>query len=703
MPKPKVESGARGHHSRITHNDDTEAVNRALIVDDDPTHRLMMTEVLRQQGFAVAEAPNGEIARTVCREFRPSLILLDIDMPEIDGITACAALRQQVGRSLPIVMVTGLDDAESIHRAFSAGATDFITKPINWPLFHHRVRSILITARAAQDLAIGTKRIDLLERLAPDIALLVTRNGTIIDELGRQVVADLRDLEPKLDAIWPAEICIAMRQRISGTLKTRRKSTLTFELDVAGTVSRYEANFLPDGRDRVLMIVQPIAPSSRRDTESYRIAFYDPVTELPNLRLLERVANACLTAATLQERRLAVLCVAFNELNSIEADECSADMAATLKLNARAIQDALREIGDSVELDDTGARVARISRTHFAVLLKDIITRADVVTAANAIGARFAKNGGDDHRSFPVAPSIGISLFPENGRSFENLIGAAREAAEEARISDGHRFYSESAHLSTLAQLDVVNELKWAIEKGQLQLHYQPRIDLVTGEDIGVEALLRWYHPLRGIVPLDELLPLAEATGMMLPIGTWVLETACREIGRITTFPLRVSINLSAHEFADEELVARINTVLERSNLAPDRLELEVTETALRRPHDSRARLEQLKQIGVRVLLDHFGAGVSSLSELKRLPIAGLKVDPMFVQGSSAHAEDHAMCEVIITMAHKLGLIAIAEGVETTEELAQLQALGCDELQGFVVARPMPLGDLFRRLGINDT
>ena len=244
------------------------------MVDDDPALLLLMGEALSRAGFTIAKAANGAEAISLFREFQPELVLLDIDMPEMDGFAACATMRREADDwDLPIVMVTSLDDAASIHRAFEVGATDFISKPINWPLFQYRVGGILAAAQTSERLVASNDKIQALQRLAPDMALVVARDGTIIDRLGSRSQRSRSSRAGAVADLWPKEIAKSITQHIHRVLKSRANTRFEFRVDTEGQPRSYEARLLAHGRHRVLLIVQEITPS--KETEIYRLAYYD--------------------------------------------------------------------------------------------------------------------------------------------------------------------------------------------------------------------------------------------------------------------------------------------------------------------------------------------------------------------------------------------------------------------------------------------
>jgi EAL domain-containing protein (putative c-di-GMP-specific phosphodiesterase class I) len=300
-----------------------------------------------------------------------------------------------------------------------------------------------------------------------------------------------------------------------------------------------------------------------------------------------------------------------------------------------------------------------------------------------------------------VTASTGIALAAE-GLSPEDLLRAADTAMYRAkRWARPHQVFDEAMRLRSAARLSMESALHRAHERGEFRLHYQPAVSTVDGSVVGVEALLRWDHPERGMVLPAEFIPVAEESGLIVPIGRWVLEEACRQADRWRRFGREtwLSLNLSAHQLTASGLVEEVEAALETTSTDPTRLHLEITESALMADTEGAARvIRSLKRLGVRVSIDDFGTGYSSLSHLKRLAVDTLKIDRSFVDGLGREPEDTAIVMAVLGMAQSLGLSVVAEGVETEEQLAALRDLGCTTAQGFLFARPQPPDSVGRLL-----
>ena len=666
---------------------------QVLVVDDDPAVLMLLEETLLEAGFGVRSARSGDEAVEACADFTPDLALLDINMPVMDGIEACREIRRLCGSDFPIVMVTSVDDAMSIQSAFDAGASDFILKPINWPLFQRRMESIIQDWGQAAELNETQKRIAALQRVAPEQAMLVSRNGVVIEDLKERtssVRPDRVASYPTLDELYGADVARRFKQCISAVLKTCQPKALRFTLDEWGRERECQADFQVDGRERVIVVVQSVSSEAQAaPREVYQLAFYDAVSGLPNEHLFRRVAKTVCADAALQSRPLALYSVGIEGVDeqSGSVNEALTRDAARIIAGCAAKHPGLVPIGDQ----ESAERFARGDYTEFLLMLDNVHSADDVTSLLDSITRGFEKE------SPALTIAIGVAILPSDGNNPDVLIRAARGARKEAATEgDVSAFHGSAASVPVINTVDYAIELREALAQGQFELHYQPRVATLTGRVTAVEALLRWNHPMRGWVGLGEILHLAKATGMIFDLGDWVLETACTAAAGWATMAdaPRVSINLSRQELTREGLVGRIHNALDRTGLDPARLELEVTEAALLRAYDTGALLSMIKALGIGLVLDDFGTGHSSLASLKNYPIDALKIDASFVNGSTSNSSDAAICEIIIMMAHKMGLAAIAEGVETEAALELMAEQGCDEIQGYLVSKPLPIDKL---------
>ncbi len=665
---------------------------QVLVVDDDPAVLMLLEETLLEAGFSVRSARSGDEAVDACKDFEPDLALLDINMPNMDGIEACREIRKLCGDDFPIVMVTSVDDAMSIQSAFDAGASDFILKPINWPLFQRRMESIIVEWRRAAELNENQQRIAALQRVAPEQAMLVSRNGVVIEDLKERTSAGRANPVagfPTLDELYGADVARRFKQCISAVLKTCQPKSLRFTLNEWGSDRECQADFQVDGRDRVIVVVQSVSDDVRSaPREVYQLAFYDEITGLPNEHLFLRVAKSVCADAALHGSPLALISIG---VDGMDGDSDTVNEALAREA-ARIIGGCLKDFPAIIAIgeQESAERFARGSEREFLLMLGEVRSADDVNALVEGVAGAFTAEAP------ALTVATGVAVLPSDGAKPEVLLRAARGARKEAATGGAaSAYHGSAASVPVINTVDYAIELREAMAQGQFELHYQPRVATLTGRVTAVEALLRWNHPMRGYVGLGEILHLAKATGLIFDLGDWVLETACAAAAEWSQQTnARVSINLSRQELTREGLVGRIHNVLDKTGLDPARLELEVTEAALLRADDTPGLLSMIKALGIGLVLDDFGTGHSSLASLKDYPVDALKIDASFVNRSTSDSSDAAICEIIVMMAHKMGLAAIAEGVETRAELELLAEMECDEVQGYLVSKPLPVAEL---------
>ena len=422
-------------------------------------------------------------------------------------------------------------------------------------------------------------------------------------------------------------------------------------------------------------------------------ALHDALTGLPNrTAFLERLGTALMDART-GLGPFAVLALDLDRFKLINDSLGHSVGDELLREVARRLRTAVR----------SGDTVARMSGDEFLVLARQVRSRAEAGQIAESIIEALSKPLRLDSLEVLVSTSIGISLHPGDADAQETLLAHADEAMYSAKRRGGRTWQCFAADMNGFTQerLRLESDLHRALERGQLELHYQPRVDVVSGRVSSVEALLRWRHPERGYIPPLAFIPIAEETGLILPIGAWVLQEACRQARRWQNdgLPLRVAVNLSALQFRESGLLHTIATALDAQQLPPMLLELEITESAVMTDAQSSvAILEQLSRMGVVVSVDDFGTGYSNMSYLRRFPIDRLKIDASFVREMNDDPQTGVIVHAIISLAHSLHMKVIAEGVETPLQLARLAALGCDQYQGYLFGRPASAASLESKL-----
>lgn len=515
-------------------------------------------------------------------------------------------------------------------------------------------------------------------------------------ESARRVYAVATDATPSLDILWSAlpapQDCI-VRELLAGAL-TRRDPQLRYGFDIGidGDLRRFDVrlrlSFADDGRLlNLLGTLQDVTALSDTRRQLHALSFFDPVTSLPNRALLiEKMQHASQDNGP---GRFGVLMIELNRMRHVLDSVGRAAGDAYLLQAAKRLSSSLRET-------DT---LARLEADRFAVLVPNL-THPDAVASVagkllNAMNEPFIVG----ETEVFATPSAGAAVFPDDGLAPDDLLLHADAALAHAnsRGAGSFEFYAPRLTHETARRLKLESELRRAIERDELCLHYQPKFDLLSHRIVGAEALMRWEHPTRGLIAPIEFIPLAEETGLIVRMGRWALHTACSAIARWNTgapHPLKVAVNLSARQFDGEQLVDSVLSALDATGCRPEWLELEITESLLLDGrNETRSTLEKLTERGITVAIDDFGMGYSALSYLARLPVQTLKVDRSFVKELPHDRSSVELTKVIVSLGKSLNMTLVAEGVETQAQADHLRAVGCDVAQGFLLGRPMPEPD----------
>jgi diguanylate cyclase (GGDEF)-like protein/PAS domain S-box-containing protein len=696
-------------------SDKTDLKPLALIVDDDPTIRLVASRTLTSSGLRVVVADDAEQGLEAFHREQPDVVLMDVMMPGMDGYTAVEQLRASPsGHHVPVLMLTGLDDLESINRAYDAGATDFISKPINWGVLGHRVRYILRAAEAFE----GLVENQVLFAAAQSVAHLGSWRWNFSDDTARWSDETFRIFGYEPREIQPALRALMRRIKrddkaviAAGIVALRRHGTpmdLTSRLELPDGSLRYihvNAEVVRNDAGVPVLafgVIQDITENKTAEERIHRLASYDRLTQLPNRqRFVERVDEA-LGQARAACKMMAVLSLDLDQFKRINDTLGHAVGDRLLVAVTQRLRDTVRSrdaVTRGAGVADDG-NLARLGGDEFCVLVTDIGQFQDTAKVARRIIAALQRPLDVDGRELFVTASIGIALFPLDGDASHTLIKNADAAMYFAKSQgrNNYQFYSKEMNSRALERLAIESKLRRSIERGEFELHYQPKLDLRTNRITGVEALVRWRHPEMGLVPPLDFIPIAEESGLIVPIGEWVLQEAARQTRawHVDGLPhVNVAVNIASPHFQQAGFVAHLAQVLKNTGLDARFLEIEVTESMLMDDRNATlATLTELKAMGLRVSIDDFGTGYSSLAYLKRFPVHALKVDRSFVKDTPEADDDAAITSAIIAMAHSLRLEVIAEGVETPAQLAFLRERRCDYAQGYLISRPIPAPDL---------
>ncbi|MFZ2987433.1 two-component system response regulator [Ideonella sp.] len=635
----------------------------------------------------------------------PDVLLLDFQLPGMNALELVKLLRQEQALDLPILIITGQGDEDSAIQTLKLGATDYLVKQDDM------LRRLPVAIESAHfRVQLERERVALRESEARflQMASAVDDIFWLVDPVRRAVLY----ISPGFERLWGIKLeamrddWLAWRHGVHPRDRERIKAQMQSVPD-----GHFELEFRvvrPDGEERHVLlrgypvndenglpfrragIVQDITERKRQEARIQHLAFHDALTGLPNRSLLlDRMALA-LAHAQRHRTQLALLFIDLDRFKTINdtlghllGDEMLRRVADRLRL-------VLRE-------DDT---VARLGGDEFVVLLSDIQDVADPAHVAEKLMAALSSPFQIAGHELHVTCSLGVSIYPRDGSDAQTLLKFADTALYKAKDAgrNDYRFFSPDMDARAHDTLRLENDLRRAIERNELVLHYQPQLDLQTGAVRGVEALVRWQHPREGLIPPNDFIPLAEETGLILEIGDWVLQQGCQQLRAWRDMGLRdldLAVNLSVRQLQRPGLDQVVARALQASGVPPERLELEITESSvMHEPEQALALLQRISAMGVRFAIDDFGTGYTNFACLLQLPLQRLKIDRSFVQGMSLEGNEGAIAEAIIAMSRRMKLRVVAEGVESEQQRARLAALGCDSIQGFWLAKPMPADDV---------
>ncbi len=683
-----------------------------LCIDDCELDVQLIVESLRQGGYApVYERVCTHDALIAALERRTwDAVICDYSMPQFDGLAALAVI---TGRKLdlPFILVSGAVGEETAVLAMKSGAHDYMMKQDLGRLVPVIRRELAeADVRRARRLAEANLRSS--ETLLNSIVNTAADGIIVIDDAGmlefvNAAVERMFGWKPleligrNIDCLMPARhrSCHprviadvggrsrAMTSGVGREVKAQRKNGTTFPLEL--TFGEMHI----DGRVKYAGIMRDISERKCAEERIRHLAHYDELTGLPNRALFSQLLEQALSESKFSQKQVAVLFIDLDRFKLIN-DSLSHESGDAV------LQQVAKRLTEALPRRDT---IARFGGDEFVVLMRDCKIPADAAETAQKLLTAVAEPLLVEGQEYHLTASIGISAFPGDGENAQTIMKHADIAMYRAKEhgKNNYQFYSSQMNLHSFERLVLERFLRHALEQDEFQVYYQPKIDLVTGCVTGMEALLRWMHPGMGMISPTKFIPLAEETGLIVPIGAWVLRAACAQNRAWQDEglpPLRVAVNLSARQFAQDDLHALILAVLQETGLAPELLELEITESVtMDNPEHAATLLKQLKALGIRLAIDDFGTGYSSLSYLKRFPIDNVKIDRSFIKDIPDDEDDVAITQAVIAMAHSLRLKVIAEGVESEQHLAFLREHECDEAQGYLFGAPMPAHE-FREL-----
>ena len=675
-----------------------------LVVEDDPVTRLTLVKVLSNSGYEVIHAANGREGFSSFIKHKPSLILIDAMMPEMNGYEAIQAIRNyEQERAIPVLMLTALEDSESIEQAFEAGATDFITKPINWELLAQRVKYALRTSQIEDKLRSSQSQLVFAQKLAKlgywewDASKdEVTGSESVFLLFGIPKQKGI-SLEQFLSNILPKDLPI-IQQAISEANQGQSHIQISFRvLQHDGNLTHIEClGEVSFDRDNQLIKITGSAQDISRLHKAELLIQYqtqhDSLTELPNRASFTTTLNDFLLSQS--SKRLSAVIIfdidRFKQINENLGQEQGDNLLTSL---AQRLNRITREEDNC----------ARLGSDEFAVLVRNVQNQHELNLLLNRfthdLNAPFMIN----NKELFISYSIGISVHPNDAKTTEKLIQHANIARSKAKSLGGNQFIFYRPEMNENAQdmLSLENDLRRALTNNEIEVFYQPQVNAQTLVSTGAEALVRWRHPTRGIISPVVFIPLAESTGMIIEIGQYVLETAVKDAEQWHALgynQMHIGINLSSRQFTQSNLMELVQNVTSQSKLPPKFIDLEITESlAMSNAETNINILKGLKAIGVSLSIDDFGTGYSSLAYLHSFPIDTIKIDRSFVLNLDTK-EGRAIAQTILAMADSLKLEVVAEGIELEAQVDFFKGNHCDIFQGYKFGKPMPKNEFLEWL-----
>ena len=697
---------------------------RVLLVDDDEVNLLLTSVALKDQGFAVSEAASGERALAALGEGMPDIVVLDAVMPGLDGFATCRALRVLPGfESLPVLMLTGLDDDASITRAYEAGATDFFVKSTQWSLLAGRLRYLLRASRTRVELERSKSRLARAQDLAR-MGSFDWRRGT------GSPVFSIEGL--RVFGVGPGDP-LPFRSLLRMVPEEERQNFLemTHSAMDASTVLATDVHArLIDGRQRIVHIeaepefnehgmmigytgiVQDVTDRRLAEDRIRHLANFDTLTGLPNRRQLIWRAERALEHGRRLGHQVALLLIDLDRFKIINdtlghgaGDELLMEVSRRLRSCVRHSDQVLEASLESVGVRShrTLEAVGRLGGDEFVALLPEIVDETDAERVAGRILEVMRKPILVGLQECFVTASVGVAIFPRDGVNVADLLRNSDIAMYSVKSAGRN---SASLYRPNLAgqgreKLELESALHKAIERSELVLHYQPKVDVHNDRMVGAEALMRWRRHGQLVAPGD-FIPLAEETGLIIPLSEWAIREAARQ-ARVWKdsfgFDDSIAVNLPNRLFERTDLVEYIHQAVTTYGVPHHAIELEITETGLMKDlQNVIPSLHRLNEIGVEISIDDFGTGYSSLAYLTTLPISELKIDRSFIRDLGMTPQSSAVVTAIIALARSLNLRVIAEGVENVRQMDVLHRLGCGIMQGFLFSKALPPEDIERWL-----
>ena len=687
-----------------------------LVVEDEPRYLESTRLLLRHYGHMVTTARDGAQARTLLADWGHDVVLLDLHLPDASGLDILADMAPQLEHCM-VIVVSGDTSIDSAIRALKAGAYDFLRKPYEPEELVKSLRNAARELTLRRENRVIQARLERSEQWhrflvnnSPDIIYTLDAEGRFsyvnacVEAITGQTKAEL------LGQPWETLVLEAEREAARWRMNERRtgdRATRNFELllhkrptadcseaSLSHVVVELSASGMyqeePDGSRRYIGtygVARDISERKKAEATITFQAYHDLLTGLPNRALFKDRLSQAIANARRHGLLLAVMFLDLDRFKSVNDTLGHLVGDELLQLVSQRLRHCLRE----------GDTLARIGGDEFMLLLPHIRTRDNAAYIAEKILAALKTPFHLNSHEIYISASIGIAIYPDDGITHETLIKHADIAMYSAKDQgrNDFRFFDSGLNQHLTGRMAVESDLRRGLERGEFEMHYQPKVDTLHGRIIGMEALIRWHHPQRGLVHPDEFIPIAEDSGLIGPMSEWVLDTVCRQARAWHDQALprtALAVNLPARHIEHPDFVDQFVRVLRDHRLEGSGIGIEITESTLMRDMEGSVhKLRQLSDMGVEISIDDFGTGYSSLSYLKRLPVHCLKIDRSFVH--DLHTDDNGapLIAGIAAMAKGLRLNLVAEGVETQAQLEFLRQIGCDAYQGHLFSQAVPV------------
>ena len=679
-----------------------------LIVDDQAGNIALLSDILSDLGDIYFVVDSTQ-AYDKALELQPDVVLLDIEMPQLNGFEVCQQLKNSpLTRDISVIFISALTEAEFEFSSLSYGAVDFIARPFNREICRLRVQNQLILQQQAKALRLGQlqlhaekQRLQVTLNSIGDAVVATDIDGNITfmnpiaermtgwrasEAVGKHIthVMQLRDAESKQPSTNPVMLALSEQRIVAMALNcelvNRNFSEAVPVEDSAAPIFDINGDMLG-----AIIVFHDVGLARALATKMSFLANHDQLTGLPNRVLLnDRIHQACRLAATI-DRQVGVILLDIDQFKYLN-DSLGHQLGdALLLMLAKRLQSVL----------EPELTLARIGGDEFVLIYPDVAHIEQISILAQNILRVMRQPFDIEGKKYAMSVSLGISLYPTDSMSEEELMRHADVALFKAKQEGRNRycFFSEELGQRMLQRHQQEQHLRSAIEHNRLEVYFQPKVALDTGRVVGAEALVRIRSEEGKIISPADFIPLAEETGLIVPLGKVVLIKSCQQaaLWKSAGFTLPVSVNIAAAQFTDPGLMGLIEQLLMECQLSPDLLELEVTETALIQDPERTAKiLKKFRALGIRIAIDDFGTGYSSLSYLKRFKVDVLKIDMSFVKDMLKDKSDYEIVKTIISLGQSMNIELIAEGIETAAHQASLQALGCLYGQGYHYSKPLP-------------